>query len=169
MASLSRCVPLRPLFATCGSYSSTEPIDADTANDRRLPQIQPRVAGFADFVAAETAIGSADLNKFARCNKSWIWLLIGLLAWAGCSRSPQPPDAYLRGTQSLDDKKFGEAISAFADAIAENPMHAQAGFRRASRPPAERQPVGGAGRLRRRHPHQPGTCGCQSPAPGRKE
>ena len=38
-------------------------IDADSANDRRFPQIQPHAAGFAGLVAAETVIGSADLNR----------------------------------------------------------------------------------------------------------
>ena len=38
----------------------TSSIDADSANDRRFPQIQPRVAGFPGLVAAETFSGSAD-------------------------------------------------------------------------------------------------------------
>lgn len=60
----------------------------------------------------------------ARRNRGWIWLSIGLLAWAGCSR----PDAYLTGVHSLDAEKYDEAIASFAEAIAENPMHAKACF-----------------------------------------
>ena len=43
--------------------SCADTIDADAADDRRFPQTQPRVAGFAGLVAAETFIGSRDLNK----------------------------------------------------------------------------------------------------------
>ena len=60
-------------------------------------------------------------------NRSWIWLLIGSLCWAGCSR----PETYLSGVHALDDEKYDEAAATFADAIAQNPMHAQAAFRRA--------------------------------------
>ena len=48
------------------SLAAAAIIDADSANDRRFPQILPRVAGFAGLVAAETFVGSADLNKSAQ-------------------------------------------------------------------------------------------------------
>ena len=52
--------------------------DADVAKDRRLPQIQPSVAGLAGFAAAETIIGSADLHE-----RSLLW--------------PHHPDSELSG------------------------------------------------------------------------